>query len=625
MGETDISRIILSLPGVQTVGEGASGFSVRGGAIDQNLILMDGVPLYNSSHLLGFFSIFNPDLVNDFTVYKGNIPAQYGGKLSSVVSVDIKNPRPDKLRISGGVGPVSNKAFANIPIVKNKLSVVVGGRYSDPTWILKSVDDIDVKKSSANFNDVNIKAAFTAGEKDVFKAGAYRSHDFYDFGSDTSFTYSSKLASFDWDHQFNAGFYGKLHAYYSEYDAQLDDKSQFRQFEFENGISANGLKISLDYNRTERLHYTFGTELKSTTFSFGKIGPATSSSSIESRDLGSNKSLELAVFAENKFKVNNRLEVVTGLRLSNYFLKESNLLEFDPNLARSEFTVLDTLDGQGLRKLYSQLEPRLSANWRLTNSASIKGSYARAVQYEHLFSNSTASLPTDLWLPTSNNLLPAISDQFSLGLFKNFSDNKWETSIELYYKDFSQVNLPKTGAEILMNDLIEADIITSAGESTGIEFMIRKLTGKVTGWMSYFYSKTEFVTSNRFQEEQINNGAKFRADFDRPHNFNFSGNFQLSRLWSMSSNFVFNTGRPVTVPNSSYALNGVRVFNVQRRNNFRIGNNHRFDISFTLEGTNKKNKRWSNSFTFSIYNLYGRQNPFSVVTKAVNNTRPRTL
>ncbi|MEP5612355.1 MAG: TonB-dependent receptor [Cyclobacteriaceae bacterium] len=624
MGETDISRIILSLPGVQTVGEGATGFSVRGGAIDQNLILMDGVPLYNSSHLLGFFSIFNPDLVNDFTVYKGNIPAQYGGKLSSVVSVDIKNPQADKVEVSGGIGPVSNKAFVNLPIVKEKLSVVVGGRYSDPTWILKSVDDLDVKKSSANFNDVNIKTNYSAGEKDVLKANFYRSHDFYDFGSDTSFTYSSKLVSFDWDHQFNTGLFGKLHAYHSSYDAELDDKSQFREFNFANGISADGLKISFDFHKTERLNYTLGSELKSTTFSFGRIDPV-NASSIESRDLGSNKSLEFALFAENKFKVNNRLELVTGLRMSNYFIKESDLLQFDPNLARSEFSVLDTLSSQNLSNLFSQLEPRLSANWRLTNSASLKGSYARAVQYEHLFSNSTASLPTDLWLPTSNNLAPAISDQFSIGVFKNFADNKWETSVELYYKDFSQINVPKTGAEILLNDFIEADIVAAAGESRGIEFLVRKLSGKVTGWMSYFYSKTEFVTQNRFQEEQINNGQKFLADFDRPHNFNFSANFQLSRLWSMSSNFVFNSGRPVTVPNSSYSVNGVRIFNVQRRNNFRIGNNHRFDLSFTLEGSNKKNKRWSNSFTFSVYNIYGRQNPFSVVTKAVNNTTPRTF
>ncbi|MEP1096200.1 MAG: TonB-dependent receptor [Cyclobacteriaceae bacterium] len=624
MGETDISRIILSLPGVQTVGEGATGFSVRGGAIDQNLILMDGVPLYNSSHLLGFFSIFNPDLVNDFTVYKGNIPAQYGGKLSSVVSVDIKNPQADKIKISGGVGPVSNKAFINLPIVKEKLSVVVGGRYSDPTWILKSVDDLDVKKSSANFYDGNVKAIYSLGEKDVFKANAYRSHDFYDFGSDTSFTYSSELASLDWDHQFSMSLFGKLHAYHSNYAAELDSRSQFREFDFQNGISSDGLKISLDLRRTERLTYIFGTELKSTTFSFGKIDPV-NASPIESRDLGSNKSLEFALFAENRFKINNRLELVTGLRMSNYFLKESNLLEFDPNLARSEFSILDTISSQNLTKLYSQLEPRLSANWRLSNSASLKGSYARAVQYEHLFSNSTASLPTDLWLPTSNNLVPAISDQFSIGLFKNFADNKWETSVELYYKNFDQINIPKTGAEILMNDLIEADILTSSGESAGIEFLVRKLSGKVTGWMSYFYSKTQFVATSTFQEEQINSGQKFLADFDRPHNLNFSANFQLSRLWSMSSNFVFNSGRPVTLPNSSYALNGVRIFNVQGRNNFRIGNNHRFDISFTLEGSNKKNKRWSNSFTFSIYNLYGRRNPFSVVTKAVNNTAPRTF
>jgi hypothetical protein len=234
-------------------------------------------------------------------------------------------------------------------------------------------------------------------------------------------------------------------------------------------------------------------------------------------------------------------------------------------------------------------------------------------------------LPTDLWLPTSYNLDPAISNQYSVGFFKNLGDNEWETSVEVYYKQFSLINIPKTGAEILMNEVIEADIISANGESTGIEFLVRRLKGKVTGWMSYFYSKTEFVTENQFLLEQINNGQKFRADFDRPHNINLSMNYQMSRLWSMSSNFIYSSGRPVTVPNSSYTLNGVRIFNVQERNNFRIANTHRWDISFTLEGSNKKNRRWRNSFTFSIYNLYGRQNPFSVVTRAVNNKTPKTF
>jgi hypothetical protein len=313
MGETDISRIILSLPGVQTVGEGASGFNVRGGAIDQNLILMDGVPIYNSAHLLGFFSIFNPDLVNDFTVYKGNIPAQYGGKLSSVVSVDIKNPQANKVQVSGGIGPVSNKAFINIPMVENKLSVLVGGRYSDPTWILKSVDDLDVQKSSANFNDFNIKTMYAPSEKDNFTASAYRSYDFYDFGSDTAFNYVSKSLSFSWDHQLGSGFFSRLSGYHSIYEAELNDKSQFRQFNYNNGISATGAKLSFDYNKTERFHYSLGAEIKSSEFKLGEINPANSESSILTRNLGIGKSMEFALFAENKFKVSNRLEIVSGL------------------------------------------------------------------------------------------------------------------------------------------------------------------------------------------------------------------------------------------------------------------------------------------------------------------------
>ena len=625
MGEPDISRIVQSLPGVQTVGEGARGFNVRGGNIDQNLVLMDGIPLFNSSHLLGFFSVFNPDMVSNFTVLKGSIPAEYGGKLSSVIAVEMQTPSNEGFEMQGGVGPVSNKLSANIP-VNEDLAIKVGGRYSDPTWLLNTVPDRDVRESSARFADGNLKVRYQLNERNVLNFTSYLSTDFYDLGRDSAYAYTSQAFGLNWINDINENWYTQTTLYHSNYDAELQDITRNREAITANGIQSTGLKSSLDYHPNDGFNLRTGLELKQSTIDLGTRTPDGANSQVQAKEIGEEQSLEMALYAEGTYQLSDRLTATGGVRLSSFNrLNADEEFVFREDQPRSDFSITDTLSLGSLKNLYNNVEPRFGFNLRLDQSASLKGNFTRSVQYEHLFTNSTASLPTDQWRTSSENIRPQIANQYSLGYFRNFRENLWETSVEFYFKDFTRLNLIRTGANVLLQDALEADVLEGIGRSVGVEFLVRKTRGKLTGWLSYFYSRTRNRVQSGFREDRINDGQYFPADFDRPHNLNISASMKLSRLWTMSANFIYNTGRPVTIPVSSYVVGGVRLFTVNERNNVRTPDLHRLDLSWTLEGNNKRSSRWRNSFTFGIYNLYSRDNPFSVFAQAQDNTIPRTF
>lgn len=626
-GEVDISKLITKLPGIQTVGEGATGFNVRGGAIDQNLVLMDGIPLYNSSHLLGFFSAFNSSMVQDFTIYKGNIPAQYGGKLSSVIDVGFKNALDDQFLLEGGIGPVTGKIFTQIPLSKGVSGVTLAGRYGFPNWVIRKIDDVDLSQTSASFYDLNLKYAQKISEKDLITTTAYYGYDDFNLTGDTVFDYSSKAALIKWIHYSPKSDF-ELSLYHSSYKAGFDDVTPGFEFRFENGITTNGGKIIVNKQLLQQLEASAGVSAKYAKYIIGKRIVSQNTSAIGELLLPEEKSLELAVFGEANYKLNNNIALTGGLRhVKFYAIGPSNQYVFNPTLSKSKYTVTDTVfvnDGD-LLLLYQSLEPRVSINFRLNSSSSIKYSYSRNVQYENLYSNSTASLPTDVWKPVSKSVEPQVSDQWSGGYFKNFKSGKFETSLEVYYKNFIKANILRTGTDVLLNELLVSDILKGSGRSYGVELLIRKNAGILTGFASYAYTKTEFQVKNELRSESINKGEYFPADFDQPHNFNLAASFQLTRLFSISANFLYSSGRPVTLPSSSYTLDNKRIFNVEERNNFRIPPTHRLDISLTLEGSKKKNKRYESSFSLSVYNVYGRSNPFSVYTRAVNNSQPRAF
>lgn len=627
LGEVDISKIVKALPGVQSVGEGASGFNVRGGNLDQNLILMDGIPIFNSSHLLGFFSVFNPDLVSTFSLYKGSIPARFGGRISSVLEVNMKNPDDEKFSLQGGIGPVVSKVSANIPIIKDKAALNIGTRFGYPTWVIQSFSESNIQDNSADYFDLNLKYQHKLSKNDVLNISGYFSNDNFGFGADSTFSYSTKGASVNWSHNYSGKLSSTLTAYFSDYDASLEDETENIESLFENGIETIGGKLDFLYDVNNSLSLTSGIDFQQYKFNPGKLSPISERSSRAPLEIAEQKALESAIFIDGEYKVNPILSVAGGLRFSQFFnVGPASEVVFGANRPRSEASIVDTLqNSSGVYRTFTGLEPRFSATLKLNAFSSLKASYTRTFQYIYLFSNSTATLPTDVWRPSDNNIRPQKADQWTLGYIRSLKDNTYQLSLDVFYKDVLQTSEVALGSDVLLNELLVADIQQAEGRAYGAELLLRKAKGKVNGWLSYTLSRSERRIVSNLNESTVSNGEFFLSNFDRPHNLNFAANWKASRLWTIASNFVYSSGRPVTLPTASFTFSGVRVFSITERNNFRIPATHRLDLSVTLEGSNKRNRRWNHSFTFSVYNIYGRKNPFSVFFRAVGNTQPRTF
>jgi hypothetical protein len=629
LGELDIHRIIISLPGVQSVGEGTSDFNVRGGNRDQNLILMDDIPIYNSSHLLGFFSVFNPDLVSSFTLYKGSIPANYGGRLSSVLSVNLKNPTSTNFQLEGGVGFVSNRLNLNIPIAK-KHSIIIAGRYSNPTWILRRVKDKDIKQSSAKYYDFNLKYRYSPNTKSIFMFSSFFSHDdFFFSGTGTGFDYENVGASAKYVHSFNKKLSTQWRLAVINYSASaLDESNPTLSNIFTTGINNLVLYGDLDYEVNPNLHLNGGFESTLSHYNIGSTSPGNEASTIKTSSIPQEKSLENALFVKSEIQLSSKLKIGVGVRYS-IFNNLGPLTEyvFDSGRPKSETSIIDTLissNGEIIRT-FSGFEPRVSATYLIKEDLSLKFSYSRTRQYQYLFSNSAASLAVDIWKPTDNNIPVQIADQVSLGLVTKLNMDMYDLSTDIYYKRIPSTALLKIGVPAIQNELLVSDVIDAEGYAYGAELLVRKVKGNFTGFLGYTYSVSMMRVLSSFPSETINNGSFFRSDFDSPHNLSVSANLKISKILTFTANFIYNTGRPVTIPTASFVSDNVRVFSVSERNNFRIPDTHRLDFALTLEGSYKKNRRWHSSWILSVYNVYGRENPFSVYLQAVNNTQPRLI
>lgn len=631
MGEVDVTKIIQTLPGVTSIGEGTSGFNVRGGNIDQNLILFDNIPIYNSSHLLGFFSVFNPDIVGSFTLFKGAIPANYGGRLSSLLNVTQKTPDKNQTVLSGGIGPVNNRFAVELPLIKNRTSLLVSGRYANPAIVLNNFQRQSITESDANYGDLNIKYHDAISETDVISLSSYLSTDSFSFSGDSTYSYNVAGLSAEWNHQYTSRLTSKIVAYYSDYNAQLLNEQRQSSSQIDNGIQNIGLNSTLSYFLSEKLVADIGFNLLHYNISPGELSPI-NGSGIRNLPLQHELAFETGWFINTEYKINNSLSINGGVRYSTF----SNIGSrdepiFDPSAPKSATSIIGFIEPKkgSIVRTVGGVEPRLSATVLLSEHTSLKAAYSLNRQYIHLFTNATAALPTDIWKVSDSNLKPQIGHQYSLGIFRNFLNSTFETSAEGFYRDITQLAELRTGAPVLLNQYIEKDLFQGVGRAYGLELYVKKQLGRATGWVSYTLSRTERRVKNEFVAETFNQGNFYPANFDSPHNINIASNLKLSRLWSISWNFVFQSGRPVTLPQSSflYTVNNDRYFTYLDRNNFRIPNTHRLDLSFTLAGSNKRNSPWENSFTFSIYNLYGRDNPFSVYVNNINasNSIPRVF
>jgi CarboxypepD_reg-like domain/TonB-dependent Receptor Plug Domain len=611
LGEADVIKSIQMLPGISSVGEGSSGFNSRGGTVGQNLLLLDEAPVYNSSHMLGFFSAFNPDAVKDVKLYKGGIPAKFGGRLSSLLDIRMKEGNNKKFSTQGGIGTVFSRLALEGPIVKDKGSYIVAARRSYIDLLAAPV----LGDFKLYFYDVTAKANYSFNAKNRVYLSGYLGRDVFSFGSGQGLDWGSQTGTLRWNHIFNQKLFANFTAVFSRYDYQLQfGDTSSDKFKWNSSINNFIFKPEFSYFINSNNELAFGAELTNYTFD-----PATTTGASGGEAFNNTTPKkygdELAAYISHSSKINQKFSVEYGLRISTFQYRGPGFAyTFNDTIPGRRPRVVGTTEYESGKPIstYFNWEPRASVKFQLTEQSSIKASYNRMAQYIHLVSNTVASNPLDIWTPSTNNIKPQIGDQYALGYFRNFNDNKWEFSVEGYYRATQNQLDYINGADLLINEYLEGELLSGIGRAYGMEFYLQRKTGRLNGWVSYTLSRSEFKIDG------INNHEWYPALFDRPHNLKMAMFYDINKRWSFSANFTYQTGTPTTSPTSKYYSQGVAIpLNAEnQRNNYRLNDNHRLDIAFTLQGREFKrngNKRKNHDYwVFSIYNVYARRNAFVV-------------
>jgi hypothetical protein len=612
-GEKDVLKTIQLLPGIQFAGDGNTGFNVRGGAVDQNLILLDEATVYNPSHLLGFFSTFNSDAIKDVTVYKGGMPAEYGGRLSSVVDIRMNDGNNKEYHFGGGIGLISTRLNAEGPIVEDRGSFSISGRRTYADLFLKLSPDSSVNDNTLYFYDLNIKANYKFDEKNRVYLSGYFGRDVLNFGNTFGIDYGNATGTARWNHVFTSRLFSNTSLIFSKYSYDIKLNSDNNEIGLTSNIRDVDLKEDLQYYIDAGNKLDFGFSVIHHAIAPGIVS-ASGASSFNSIVLPNKYSLENAIYISHEWSPGNNLHFDYGLRLSDFIvLGPGDFYTYD-----SAGNATDTMhynDG-AIVKTYTQLEPRLSLSFQLDTNSSIKASYNRNTQVLHLLSNSTSANPTDLWIPSSNNVKPEIADQVSVGYFRNFSDNRYELSVETYYKTMQNEIDYKNGAQLIVNENVESQLLFGKGRAYGVELFLKKKVGRFTGWLSYTLSRTELKIDG------INDDNWYPAKQDRTHDISLVGIYKPNHKWTFSATWVYYTGNAVTFPDGKYEVNGQTAFYYTERNAYRMPPYDRLDVAATLQG--KKKKRFESSWTFSVYNVYGRENPYSIVFQNDPNDPTRT-
>ncbi|PIQ22932.1 MAG: TonB-dependent receptor [Cytophagales bacterium CG18_big_fil_WC_8_21_14_2_50_42_9] len=619
-GETDILRVVLTLPGVKSVGEGSTGMNVRGGATDQNLILFNDATIYNPAHLFGFFSAFNPDILKNVELYKSAIPARYGGRLSSVLDISTRDGNNKKLAGAGGIGLLTSRLTLEGPIIKDKTSFIVGGRTTYSDWILHQLPNATFKESSASFYDLNAHISHEINEQNTVYATAYRSQDRFKLAADTSYKYLNQTASVKWKHIFNNKLYGVLTGAYSRYQYNINSEGNpVNASELTYGINQSALKADFNYYPSAKHTIDFGLSSTLYRIAAGSLQPVGAESLITPDVLAPEKGVESAVYASDQYNLSPRFSVMVGLRYSFYqALGPKDVLQYAPGVSKSLSTIIDTVSygsGQAVAK-YQGPEYRLSARYGLTDNSSVKVSFNRMRQYIHMLSNTASMSPTDIWKLSDSHIRPQVGDQVAIGYYHNFRANTIETSVEAYHKNMHDFVDYKSGATLILNHHLETDVVNAEGKAYGVEVMVKKLTGKINGWVSYTYSRSLVRVNDVTTSDKINSGNYYPSNFDKPHDFTLIGNYRFSRRFSTSLNFTYSTGRPITLPlYKFYDGTSMRVY-YSDRNEYRVPDYYRADFAMNIEGNHKVRKLAHSSWTLAIYNLTGRRNPYSIYFKS---------
>ncbi len=600
-GEQDVLKTIQLLPGVQAAGEGSSGYFVRGGDAGQNLVLLDEAPVYNPSHLLGFFSVFNSDAIRDVKLYKGGIPAEYGGRISSVLDIHMKNGNNKHWNVSGGLGLISSRLMIEGPIKKETGSFFISARRTYADIFLNFAKDTLIKNNTLYFYDFNVKANYTLGKNDRIYLSGYFGRDFFLFQKRFGIDWGNSTATVRWNHLFNKRLFLNSTFIYSNYNYVFKIREDEGNLDLKSAIRDFSLKEDFQYYLNPDNTLKFGAHLIHHTYVPGEISTE-GSFPVNEEKLELKYALETALYFSQKYKPASWLNFEYGLRFSYYMmLGPGEIYNLDEN-----GNILDSTyyhSGEVIAK-YPGLEPRFSVNFRINRLQSLKLSYNRINQYTHLLSNTTSGSPTDVWVPSSNNIKPQIADQIVTGYYRNFKDNMWETSIELYYKSMANQIDYKNGADIMLNELVETQLEFGKGWSYGMELLVRKNSGKLHGWVAYTLSRSERLFKN------LNEGHVYPSKQDRIHDVSVVGIYDFNKRWSLSGTWVYNTGNAVTFPSGKYQVEGKTVNMYTERNGYRMPAYHRLDLGATR--TNNKKGKFESSWNFSIYNVYARKNAYAI-------------
>lgn len=619
LGEVDVIKSILFLPGVTNAGEGQSGFNVRGGGADQNLILLDEATIYNSSHLFGFFSVFNPDAIKDLKLYKGGIPSKFGGRASSVLDIYQKDGNSKDFHVNGGIGLISSRILAEGPIVNDKGSFLIGGRASYAHLFLKLSDN----KNSAYFYDLNTKLKYNLDKNNNLYMSGYFGRDVFDINQSFTNTYGNSTLNLRWNHLFSGKLFSNLSLIYSDYYYGLN--LDFVGFNWNSGIKNYNLKYDFRYYLSDKIKLNYGANAIYYDFNPGTIEPSRADSGINFRQLEKKYAFEPAFYIDSEQKITNKINIQYGLRYSLFYrlgsatqniYNNNQAVTFDNELKIYDKATPIGTQSYGSNKImasFDNIEPRFSLAYEFSDEKSIKFSYNRMVQYLQLISNTASPTPLDVWTPSDSFIQPQIADQVAIGYFTNFREDEYTIEVESYYKKIKNRLDYIDGADLIANEAIEQVVLNGEMRSYGLEILFRKNTGKFNGWISYTLSKSEQRTPGRTAfETGINNGEWYRSAYDKMHNLAITTSYKLNSKWSFGGNFTLQTGQPVTYPNGQYEYLGIRIPSYGLRNENSLPLYHHLDISATLSPKKNDAKKWKTEWVFSVYNLYGRKNATSI-------------
>ncbi|OOG74340.1 TonB-dependent receptor [Algoriphagus sp. A40] len=626
MGEIDIVRSLATLPGVSQVGEASSGLNVRGGGVDQNLIQFGGAPIYNPSHMFGLFTAFNADVVNDVTLYKAVVPAKYGGRSSAILDILPKTGGVSKWGGDLMVSNYSGKLSLNGPLIKDKVSILGGFRISYINWFLQTLSNPTVKNSNANFYDGNLIISAPLSDKNEFTYSYYTSYDDFAFASDTTISWKNTAHSLQWKSKLSSKLSLEALGYYSLYDYGIFNLSGINDFEIKSDIADLGGKVFLGYQLSSTGKVVFGGEFKQVNIQPGELIPS-GTEDILPKKVQDEAGREAAVHFQHEFEVGEKFGFSYGLRYDTYqYLGPRVVRQYEENEPVSDGSAIGETnyeDGEVIQT-YGGLGPRASIRYSLSKASSIKLGYNKMYQFIHLISNTATIAPSDVWKLSDTFIEPQIADQYSLGFYNNFKGNIFETSIEVYYKDLQNVVEYKDGATLIMQNHIETELIPAEGQAYGVELYVKKNLGRLTGWVSYTYSRSLRRVITAYEEENINDGEWYASNFDKPHDLTLIGNYKVSTNTSISATFAYSTGRPVTFPEAKFEYSGNNLAYFDSRNQQRLPDFHRLDfaVNFKFKG---EGRFFDGNWTFSLLNVYGRKNPFSIYFDDAAGAPPQAL